>query len=47
MFTWLEISPRPGTIGVGNGPDPNVIAESTENMQKAATFIKAGWKFAK
>jgi hypothetical protein len=31
--------------GIGNTTDPNIIAESTEKMQKAKTFINAGWDF--
>jgi len=31
--------------GIGNSFDPNVISESTENLQKASTFIAAGWDF--
>lgn len=40
-----DITQEPGITGVGNlEPDPNgVIAESTENMQTASTFINAGW----
>jgi hypothetical protein len=34
-----------GLDGIGNGTDPNVIGESTENMQTESTFIDAGWDF--
>jgi len=31
--------------GISNGSDPNVIGETTENMQIASTFTDAGWDF--
>jgi len=31
--------------GIGNATDPNVIGESTTNMQKQSTFADAGWDF--
>ncbi len=31
--------------GIGNATDPNVIGESTVNMQKESTFADAGWDF--
>jgi len=31
--------------GIGNGADPNVIGESTTNMQTVSTFTDAGWDF--
>lgn len=31
--------------GIGNLTDPNVIAETTENMKKQSTFTDAGWDF--
>ena len=34
-----------GLNGIGNTSDPNVIGETTENMQKAGTYISAGWDF--
>ena len=37
---------NPSLDGIGNGSDPNVIAETTENMQIASTFTDAGWDFA-
>lgn len=36
---------NPGLPGIGNGIDPNVIGESTANMQMASTFTSAGWDF--
>jgi len=38
-----EINPE--LPGIGNGIDPNVIGESTANMQAASTFTSAGWDF--
>ncbi len=38
-----EINPE--LPGIGNGIDPNVIGESTANMQMASTFTSAGWDF--
>ena len=34
-----------GLSGIGNTSDPNVIAETTENMQKSGTFTSVGWDF--
>jgi hypothetical protein len=31
--------------GIGSGAEPNVVGESTTNMQKAVTFTGAGWDF--
>jgi hypothetical protein len=31
--------------GIGDGNDPNVIGETTENMQTKTTFTDAGWDF--
>ena len=31
--------------GIGNTSDPNVISETTENMQTESTFTDAGWDF--
>jgi hypothetical protein len=31
--------------GIGNGSDPNVIGETTANMQMESTFTDAGWDF--
>jgi hypothetical protein len=31
--------------GIGSGAEPNVVGESTTNMQTAATFTGAGWDF--
>ncbi|MHC4572658.1 MAG: GLUG motif-containing protein [Planctomycetota bacterium] len=36
---------EPLLSGIGNESDPNVIGESTENMQTASTFINADWDF--
>ncbi len=37
---------NPLLTGVGNTTDPNVIGESSANMQTKSTFIEAGWDFA-
>ncbi|MFC1783208.1 GLUG motif-containing protein [Planctomycetota bacterium] len=34
-----------GLSGIGNTSDPNVIAESTDNLYKASTFTSVGWDF--
>ncbi|MHC4312664.1 MAG: GLUG motif-containing protein, partial [Planctomycetota bacterium] len=34
-----------GLPGIGNASDPNVIGESTANMQTQTTFTDAGWDF--
>jgi hypothetical protein len=34
-----------GLIGIGNGSDPNVIGESTTDMQEIITYNDAGWDF--
>ncbi len=34
---------NPDVNGIGNTTDPNVIGESTANMQMASTFTDAGW----
>ena len=34
---------NPTLSGIGNANDPNVIGETTGNMQKAGTFTSAGW----
>ncbi len=36
---------NPDMNGIGNTSDPNVIGESTANMQMAGTFTDAGWDF--
>jgi hypothetical protein len=36
---------NPGLPGIGDGVDPNVIAETTANMQTATTFTNVGWDF--
>ena len=36
---------NPGLNGIGNLTDPNVIGETTENMQTESTFTSAGWDF--
>jgi hypothetical protein len=36
---------NPDVNGIGNGSDPNVIGESTANMQTESTFTDAGWDF--
>jgi hypothetical protein len=36
---------NPGLPGIGNGVDPNVVGESTANMQTETTFTAAGWDF--
>ncbi len=35
----------PNLTGIGNGSDPNVIGETTANMQIQSTFTNAGWDF--
>jgi hypothetical protein len=36
---------NPALPGIGNGADPNVVGESTANMQTATTFTDVGWDF--
>ena len=36
---------NPDVNGIGNADDPNVIGESTVNMQTESTFTDAGWDF--
>ena len=36
---------NPDVNGIGNTTDPNVIGESTVNMQTESTFTDAGWDF--
>ena len=36
---------NPGLNGIGNASDPNVIGESTANMQIRSTFTDYGWDF--
>jgi hypothetical protein len=36
---------NPDVNGIGNATDPNVIGESTANMQTQSTFTDAGWDF--
>ncbi len=36
---------NPLFTGIGNTTDPNVIGESTTNMQTKSTFTNAGWDF--
>ena len=36
---------NPGLPGIGNEVDPNVVSESTANMQTESTFTDAGWDF--
>ncbi|MHC4499233.1 MAG: DNRLRE domain-containing protein, partial [Planctomycetota bacterium] len=36
---------NPDVNGIGNTTDPNVIGESTANMQTESTFTDAGWDF--
>jgi len=36
---------NPSLTGIGNSTDPNVIGESTTNMQTESTFTDAGWDF--
>ncbi|MHC5060337.1 MAG: GLUG motif-containing protein [Planctomycetota bacterium] len=40
-----DVDINPVLDGIGNTSDPNVVAESTLEMQKLATFISAGWDF--
>ena len=37
---------NPDMNGIGDGTDPNVIGESTTNMQTKSTFTDAGWDFS-
>ena len=37
---------NPDLSGIGYGTDPNVIGESTANMQTESTFTDAGWDFS-
>ena len=36
---------NPDVNGIGNETDPNVIGETTANMQTMSTFTSAGWDF--
>jgi len=36
---------NPDVNGIGNTTDPNVIGETTANMQTESTFTSAGWDF--
>ena len=36
---------NPDVNGIGNGSDPNVIGETTPNMQTESTFTDASWDF--
>jgi hypothetical protein len=36
---------NPDVNGIGNTADPNVISETTENMQSESTFTDAAWDF--
>ncbi|MHC4475909.1 MAG: GLUG motif-containing protein [Planctomycetota bacterium] len=36
---------NPDVNGIGNGSDPDVIGESTANMQTQSTYTSAGWDF--
>ncbi|MHC4159952.1 MAG: GLUG motif-containing protein [Planctomycetota bacterium] len=36
---------NPDVNGIGNRTDPNIIGESTANMQTESTFTDAGWDF--
>ncbi|MDH4241799.1 MAG: hypothetical protein OEW48_19740, partial [Phycisphaerae bacterium] len=36
---------NPDVNGIGNRVDPNVVGESTANMQAESTFTDAGWDF--
>jgi hypothetical protein len=40
-----DVDINPALDGIGNTSDPNVVAKSTPDMQKIATFTSAGWDF--
>ena len=40
-----DVNVNPDVNGIGNGTDPNVIGETTVNMQTESTFTDAGWDF--
>ena len=40
-----DVNVNPDVNGIGNTADPNVIGESTANMQTESTFTDAGWDF--
>ncbi|MHC4157909.1 MAG: GLUG motif-containing protein [Planctomycetota bacterium] len=40
-----DSSVNPDVNGIGNKTDPNVIGETTANMQTESTFTDAGWDF--
>jgi len=45
LSCFWDTSVNPSLEGIGNGSDPNVIGETTENMQITSTFSDAGWDF--
>ncbi len=45
MACFWNIDNDPNLPGIGNASDPEVIGESTANMQKQSTFTSAGWDF--
>jgi len=45
LSCFWDSSVNPSLEGIGNGSDPNVIGETTENMQIASTFTDVGWEF--
>ena len=45
LSCFWDSSINPALEGIGNLSDPNVIGETTENMQITSTFIDAGWEF--
>jgi hypothetical protein len=45
LSCFWDVDINPAIDGIGNTSDPNVVAKSTPDMQKIATFISAGWDF--
>ncbi|MCP4710508.1 MAG: hypothetical protein GY869_17940, partial [Planctomycetes bacterium] len=43
--SFWDMDVNPALVGIGNTADPNVIGETTANMQILGTFLNAGWDF--
>ena len=43
--SFWNASVNPGLTGIGNGSDPNVIGETTANLQIQSTFTNKDWDF--
>ena len=43
--SFWDVNVNPDMNGIGNATDPNVIGETTANMQTESTFTDAGWDF--